>query len=81
MIYAANGEGTLTVIKQEDTNVYKVQETIPTQKGARTISVNKKLHQVYLPVAEYGERPAATTENSRPRASIKENSFKIIVVD
>jgi YVTN family beta-propeller protein len=80
-IFSSNGEGTLTVIKQESENKYSVLETVNTQKGARTITLDKTTHQLFLPTAEYGEAPAATKENPRPRSSIKPGSFVILVVD
>ena len=80
-IFASNGEGTVTVIKQENENRYSVIQTLTTQKGARTITLSKTSHQLFLPSAEYGETPSPTKENSRPRPSIKPNSFVILVVE
>jgi len=79
-IYSSNGDGTLTVIQEKDANTFSVLENFPTQKGARTISINTKNHRVYLPTAELGETPAVTAENPRPRASIKPNSFTILEI-
>ena len=76
--YSSNGEGTVTVVQEENENTYKVIETIKTEKGARTITVNSKTHHVFLPVAEREEAPKATPENPRPRAAFKPNSFTII---
>ncbi len=81
LIFASNGEGTMTVIKQETENKYSAVQTVSTQKGARTITLNKTTHQLYLPAAEYGETPTATKENPHPRPSIKPNSFVILVVE
>ena len=78
--YSSNGEGTITVIKEVDENTFKVLETVTTQKGARTIALNKKTHQLYVPTAERGEAPAPTKEEPRPRAKIKPNSFVVLVV-
>ena len=80
-IYSSNGEGNLTVVQQEDKNTYKVMETLPTQRGARTITLSPKTHHIYLPVAEYGEAPAATTENPHPRPPAKENTFTILEIE
>jgi len=44
-----------------------VLESVPTQRGARTMAVDLKTHNVYLPTAEFGPPPAATAENpARP---------------
>ena len=50
MIYISNGEGTITVIKQENPDSYKVLENIATLKGARTMTVDKKTHALYSTV-------------------------------
>ena len=68
-IYSSNGDGTLTVVQEENKNTFKVIENFPTQKGARTISINPKTHRIYLPVAEYEAAPAATKRKSSSPAS------------
>jgi YVTN family beta-propeller protein len=78
--YSSNGEGTVTVVQEKDANTFSVLETVPTQKGARTITVNSKTHKLYLPTAEYNVAPAATTENPRPRATIKPGTFTVLEI-
>ena len=79
-IYSSNGEGTMTIVEQKDANNYVVLENLPTQKGARTISVDSKTHKLYLPTAEYGETPAPTSENQHPRPTLKPNSFIVLEI-
>jgi DNA-binding beta-propeller fold protein YncE len=80
-IYSSNGDGTLTVVSEESKDSYKVVENFPTQKGARTITLNKKTHRIYLPTAEYETAPAATKENPRPRPAVKANTFTILEIE
>ena len=81
-IYASNGaDGTITVVKEESENKFKVIETIATQKGAKTITLSQKTHQLFLPSAEFGEKPQVTKENPHPRPSIKPNSFVVLVIE
>jgi YVTN family beta-propeller protein len=77
-IYASNGEGSVTVIKEENENAYKVIETIKTQPGAKTITVNTQNHHVYLPVAEFGETPPASKEEPKPKPAVIPNTFVIL---
>lgn len=79
--YSSNGDGTLTVIQGTNGGNYKVLENVITQKGARTITINKKTHHVYLPTAEFGETPAATNDNPRPRPSLKPGSFVVLDIE
>ncbi len=67
--YSSNGEGSVTMVQEVDANTFKVLETIPTQAGARTITVNKTTHHLYLPTAEFEATPAES--NRRP--AIKPN--------
>ena len=75
--YSSNGEGTITVVQEENSNSFKVLETIPTQLGARTITIDKTTHHLYLPTAEYESTPSGT--NRRP--PIKPNSFVILDIE
>lgn len=76
--YSSNGEGNVTVVQEENANKFSVVSTITTQKGARTICVDKKTHHIYLPTAEYGETPAATTKKPHPRPPIKPGTFVML---
>ena len=81
LAFSANGEGTLTIVREESGNKFTVEENLPTAKGARTIAINEKTHHhLYLPAAEYGPTPEPTKENPRPRPALKPNSFFILDV-
>ena len=43
---SSNGEGTLTVVKQEAADKYYVLENVPTKKSARTMGLDLKTHNV-----------------------------------
>ena len=78
--YSSNGEGTLTVVQEDNKGGFKVIQNLATQKGARTMGLDLKTHHLFLPAAEYGDKPQPTAENPHPRASIKSGSFVIIEV-
>lgn len=79
LAFSSNGEGTLTVVKEESPNKFAVLANVPTQRGARTMTLDPKTHKIYLPAAQYGETPPATTQNPRPRPKMIPNSFVILV--
>ena len=79
--YSSCGEGLLTVVQEENKNSFKVLANVPTQAGARTISVSAKTHRIYLQTAEYGPTPEKTTDNPRPRPSMKPGTFTVLVVE
>ncbi|WP_100430587.1 YncE family protein [Flavobacterium sp. 1] len=80
LVFSSNGEGTITVVKEQNANKFSVLETVKTQKGARTIAVNKTSGDLYLTTADFGEKPKPTTENPNPRASIVPDSSVVLVV-
>jgi YVTN family beta-propeller protein len=75
--YASNGEGNMTVVQEENENSFKVLETVPTQRSARTITLAPTTHHIYLPAAEFESSP--TENNQRP--AIKPNSFTIVDIE
>ena len=81
MIFSSNGEGTITAVKEESTKKFSVAQTVTTQKGARTITINPTTGQLYLSTAEFGAKPEPTTENPKPRPSLTPNSFTVLVVE
>jgi YVTN family beta-propeller protein len=80
LIFSSNGEGTITVVKEQNANTFSVLETVKTQKGARTIALNKTKGDLYLTTADFGAKPKPTTENPNPRASIIPGSSVVLVV-
>lgn len=74
-IYSSNGEGTMTVVSQVSPDQYKVLETVQTTRGARTITVDKKTHHLFLSSAEYNP-PDKSAPNARP--SVKPGSFLLL---
>ena len=77
--FSSNGEGTLTVVREESPDKYSVVENVPTQRGARTIALDSKTHNIYVVTAEFGPAPAATPENPRPRPTMVPNSFVVLL--
>jgi len=75
--YASNGEGSITVVQEENGNSFKVLETVATQPGAKTIAIDKTTHHLYLTTAEYETAPTAA--NRRP--PVKPNSFVILDIE
>ena len=76
--FSSNGEGTMTVVQEVDANTFKVRENVQTQRGARTIAIDKKTHHLYLPTAEFGPAPEATKDNPRPRPQLISGSFTVL---
>lgn len=75
--YSSNGEGTMTVVQEISPDQFKVLETVPTQRGARTITIDKKTHHIFMSTAEYEAlSPSAGNTNSRP--AVKPGTFMVL---
>jgi DNA-binding beta-propeller fold protein YncE len=78
LVFASNGEGTLTVVRQLSPDKYEALETVPTARGARTMELDPQTHHVFVVTAEYGPAPAPTAEQPRPRPTVVPGSFMVL---
>lgn len=76
MIYSSNGQsGTITAVREIDADHYTVAATIPTQKSARTMTLDPHTHRLYLSAATPGTR-----KNARGWPQMLPDSFTVLVV-
>jgi len=80
LAFASCGDGQLTVIHEDSPDKFTVAENVPTQKGARTMALDPKTHNIYTVTAKFGPPQAATAQNPRPRPSIQPESFVLLVL-
>jgi DNA-binding beta-propeller fold protein YncE len=80
LAFASCGEGVLTVVTEESPDKFSVAENVPTERGARTMALDSKTHQVYTVTAKFGPPPAATAEQPHPRPSILPDTFMVLVL-
>jgi len=81
LAFASNGQsGTLTVIHESSPDKYEVVENVATQRSARTMALDTKTHHVFLSAAKFGDAPAATEKNPRPRPPVVPGSFELLEV-
>jgi hypothetical protein len=73
--FASCGDGNLTVIHEDSPDKYTVVENVPTKKSARTMGLDLKTHNIFLPAADFD--PPAPGER---RGKMKPGSFVIVVV-
>ena len=55
LIFSSNGEGTITVIHQDDADKYSVVENVKTLPRAKTMALDPKTHQLFLSTVESGQ--------------------------
>jgi DNA-binding beta-propeller fold protein YncE len=80
LAYASCGDGTLTVVREDSPDKFSVAETVKTERGARTMALDTKTHQIFLVTAKFGPRPSPTASQPRPRPAILPDTFEVLVV-
>jgi DNA-binding beta-propeller fold protein YncE len=55
LIFNSNGEGTISVIRQDDPDKYSAVETVKTFPKAKTMALDQKTHRLFLSTAEAGQ--------------------------
>ncbi len=73
--FSSNGDGTLTVARESSPGKFEVAETVATQQGSRTMTIDPKTHYIYLPAAQY-----APPSVQGQRGAMIKDSFIILVV-
>ena len=78
LVFSSNGEGTLTIVRQESADKYSVLDTVKTAPRARTMELDPKTHHVFVVTAEFGPPPAPTKEQPKPRPTPVPSSFQVL---
>lgn len=73
--FASNGEGTLTVVHEDSPDKFSLVENVPTKRSARTMSLDLKTHNIFLPAADFD--PPAPGEQ---RGKMKPDSFQLLML-
>jgi hypothetical protein len=84
--FSSQGDGTLTVIKENSPTSFEVEQNVKTMTGAKTLTLDTKTNHILLIAAEYG--PPPTPPPTPPpaggrgggRGPMVPDSFSILVV-
>ena len=75
--FAANADGTLTVIHQDSPDQYHVVQTLQTGEAARNMGLDAVNHCVYVVTAKFGPTPAS----GRGRGPVLPGTFTLLVIE
>jgi YVTN family beta-propeller protein len=79
LIFTSNGEGTITVIQEESPDKFAVIDTVKTEPGARTMTLDTRSHKLFLITANRTTPPAVAGQPA-PRPQQVPGSFRVLVV-
>src|SRR5580693_3797230 len=78
--FASNGmSATLTVVHEDAPDKFSVVENVATERGARTMALDPKSHEVYLVTADFVLAPPSANENPKPRMMAVPGSFVVLI--
>lgn len=80
--FSSQGDGTLSIIKENSPTSFVVEQTVQTPPRAKTLTLDSKTGHILLITAEFGPPPAgAPKQGGRgPRGQMLPGSFSIVVV-
>lgn len=79
--FSSQGDGTLTVIKENGPSAFEVEQNVKTMPSAKTMTIDSKTNYVFLIGAEFGAAPPSATPGRRPRRGpLVPGSFTILEV-
>ena len=79
LAFASCGDGTVTVAHEDSPGKYVVVQSIATQRGARTMTIDPKTHRVITVTAQFGPPPAPTPEHPHPYPTVISKTFTMLV--
>ena len=77
--FSSNGDGTVTIAREETPEKLAVVQTLTTMRGARTMALDPKTHNLYLAAAEYEPALPTVPGAPRPRPKIVPGTFRVLV--
>jgi DNA-binding beta-propeller fold protein YncE len=79
LAFSSNGEGTVTIAREDAPSALGVVQTLATKVGSRTMALDPKTHAIYLPAAEFD--PPAPDAGERPRPQVRAGTLKLQVYE
>jgi len=79
--FSSQGDGTLTIIKENSPTTFSVEQNVTTMPSAKTMTIDSKTKHILLIGAEFGPAPQPAAPGERPRRGpMAPGSFTIVEV-
>ena len=79
LVFSSNGDGTVTIVREETPDQLTVVQTLATERGSRTMALDPRTHKIYLAAANFESQPATASAGPRQRPPMVPGSFRILV--
>lgn len=79
LAFTSNGEGSITVIQEQSPDKFAVIDTVKTEPGARTMTLDTKSHKLFLITADR-ETPPAVAGQPAPQRRQVPGTYRVLVV-
>jgi DNA-binding beta-propeller fold protein YncE len=82
-VFASQGDGTLAIVKENSATRFVLEQTLQTQSGGKTLTLDTKTGHIFVIAAEYGPVPADAPPPSNGRIArgpMLPDSFTILEV-
>jgi DNA-binding beta-propeller fold protein YncE len=73
--------GSLVVVRPSPAGAARVEESVATQRGARTMALDLATHRVFLVTADFAPTPPPTEEHPHPRPAMLPGTFRLLVLE
>ena len=77
--FSSQGDGTLTIVKENGPASFAVEETLQTMQGGKTLTLDSKTGRILIIAAEYTPPPAGAP-GGRGRGQMVPDSFTILAI-
>ena len=78
--FSSQGDGTLTIVKENSPTSFVVEQTLQTMPRAKTLTLDTKTDRILLIAAEFTPAPAPPPGGRPARGQMVPDSFSILVV-
>ena len=78
--FSSQGDGTLTIVKENSPTSFVVEQTLQTKPRAKTLTLDRKTNRMLLITAEFTPAPAPPPGGRPGRGQMVPDSFSILVV-
>lgn len=79
LIFASTREGMVHIFHEDSPDKFSEVETVKTEYGAKTMALDSKTHNLYLPTADFGPAPAPTADRPHPNPAPIPGTFHLLI--